>query len=480
MREVGMRKVVGAGRWQITAQFLGESLLLSFFSILLAVCLVALVLPWLNSTMAMQLSLNLDILPLLLILCLTVGVLAGSYPAFFLSSFPPAAVLRARQTGQTGHGTVRKGLVIVQFAASVSLIICTLIVVQQTEFLKTKDPGYSQDTLVINRRLISNNAQALKTRLQQVQGVRGATITYVSIAERTSYGTDVIGMRADTTDTRIMIPYLLTDADFLDVYQIPLVEGRGFFSTEVLASQDPPMEAANHIILNETAANQLGVRAGDLVTYWGKAREVVGVVKDFHFLPVRQAIGPYALVPGIFEVQSFLTVGIDSPDIRAALKRIDDVWKEFEPNRPAEFDFMDRDRAAQYAGESRLSRLFAMSSGLAIAIAALGLLGLIAFAAEIRGSEVAVRKVLGASEMSVVGLLAKEFVVLVGLSSVLAYPVSYVVMSQWLQNFAYRIPISPVYFVAGTAASLMITMATIAWQTVKAARANPVDALAYH
>jgi putative ABC transport system permease protein len=185
-------------------------------------------------------------------------------------------------------------------------------------------------------------------------------------------------------------------------------------------------------------------------------------------------------VPGIFEVQSFLTVGIDSPDIRAALKRIDDVWKEFEPNRPAEFDFMDRDRAAQYAGESRLSRLFAMSSGLAIAIAALGLLGLIAFAVEIRGSEVAVRKVLGASEMSVVGLLAKEFVVLVGLSSVLAYPVSYVVMSQWLQNFAYRIPISPVYFVAGTAASLMITMATIAWQTVKAARANPVDALAYH
>ena len=202
MREVGMRKVAGARRRQIAMQFLGESLLLTLFSTLIAITFVALVLPTLNAAQGMQLVLSLEIVPHLLILSLSVGVAAGSYPSFYLSSFQPAAILRPRQTSQSGRGAFRRGLVIVQFAVSVSLIVSTLIVTRQTEYMKTMDPGYHQESLVITRKMVNRNVHAVKSQLQQVPGVRGVTLTHVSIVERTSYGRDVIEMRSETGEKR--------------------------------------------------------------------------------------------------------------------------------------------------------------------------------------------------------------------------------------------------------------------------------------
>jgi putative ABC transport system permease protein len=480
MREVGMRKVSGARRSQIAFQFLGESLLLTGVSTLLALGLVILVLPTLNATQDTQLALSAGILPALLILGLAVGTAAGSYPAFLLSSFPPAAILRRRQTGQGGNGAFRKGLVVIQFTVSVSLIVSTLVVTRQTDYMKSRDPGYSQESLVITRKVISRNAQAMKSRLQQVPGVRGVTITHVNIAERQSYGADLIEIRAESGATNVVVSYLLTDVDFLDVYQIPLLEGRGFRSGEVISSEDSLPRQVNHLMLNKEAARQLGVRAGERVTYWGKSLEVVGVVDDFHFLSLREPIGAFALLPGIYVLQAYLTCDLDTPDTKETLEQIDAVWRTLEPSRPDEFDFMDRDRALQYAREQRLSRLFTLSSGLALGIAALGLLGLVAYAVETRASEVAVRKVLGASEVTVMGLLGRELLVLVALSSVLASPLSYLAMTEWLQNFAYRASVRPLDFILAAGTCLGVTLLTIAWQTVKAARANPVDALAHH
>ena len=271
----------------------------------------------------------------------------------------------------------------------------------------------------------------------------------------------------------------MADSDFPETYQIPLVEGRGFRPNEVVSSPLALIHRVNHLMLNQKAARLLGVSAGDRITYWGKTVEVVGIVRDFHFLPLHDAIGPYAILPGVFEVQAYITCRLDTPDPKGTLERMDAVWREFEPSRPDEFDFMDRDRALQYEGEQRLSRLFTLSSGLALAIAALGLLGLVAYAVETRAGEVAVRKVLGASEIGVVRLLSRELLILVALSSFVAYPLSYLAMSQWLQNFAYRTPIRPTDFVIATAVCLLVTILTIGWQTLKAARSNPVDALAY-
>jgi putative ABC transport system permease protein len=478
MREVGMRKVAGARRGQLIGQFLGESLALALLSFFLAVGIVALALPSINGAMATHLSLTLSVFPILLIMCLTAGLLAGSYPAFFISSFPTASVLRAGRSGQTSHGTVRKALVAIQFAVSVGLMVCTLIIVRQTEHMRTQNPGYHHEALIVNEQLFNRNAHAMKARFQQIPGVMGASLTSASISTRTSYGADVIPLRSDAVNEEVTVAYLQTDEDFPDVYGIPLKEGRPFLPTEILTAQDPAFEDSHHTILNETAAKRLQVHAGDLVTYWGGSLEVVGIVQDFHFLPLREAIGPYMLFPAIYEQQVFLTLRVTGSNITDTLERAREAWRTFEPNRPFDFQFMDETRATQYESEMQLSRLFAASASLGVGIAALGLLGLIAYSVETRAREIAVRKVLGATAASVAGLLSRELLILVAFSSVLAYPLAYYAMDQWLSHFAYRIAIHPAYFFAATAGALIITGTMIGWQTIRAARANPTEALA--
>jgi len=275
---------------------------------------------------------------------------------------------------------------------------------------------------------------------------------------------------------------LSADADFLDLYEIPLLSGRRLVPEEVVVSQFSPLWEVRKLLINETAADRLGVGVGDVLefSYGPTSHEVVGVFRDFHFRTLHTAISPLFIAPGVFERQAYLSLRVDMVLLDDILAAIRSIWKEYEPNRPFEYTFMDESLASRYEDGRRLSRAFTLSSALAIAIAAVGLLGLIAYAAEARTREVAIRKVLGASEPGIMWLLTKELLIVVLASSLLAHPIAYMATSEWLQSFAYRIPVTPVYFAVGTLASLAIALATTSIQAMRAARANPAEVLAHH
>lgn len=483
MREVGMRKVVGAQRVQLIFQFLSESILLSILSLILALGLTELTLPMLSGFMQTHLSLNINIVPGLMMLAIGVGILAGSYPAFFLSSFHPISVLKGMPNTKGGHTSVRKGLVVVQFAISVVLIIGTLIVSQQIEYMRTKNPGFKKDALITTSK-ITKNAVAMKNQFQQLSGVQNATITHRPIFGDLFDG-DSQNLKSVGMNTPINAYLLLTDPEFLVTHEIPLFSGHQFnlqdFSTAF--STGEAIEGTRNILLNETAAQELGIQVGDIVKASDMPNDltfnVIGIFKDFHHISLHHSITPLMLLPVINELQSYITMRVDMQDLPNVLTRLEETWKTFEPDRSFEFRFMDEARDQAYLREMKLSRIYALSSGLAIVIACIGLLGLIAYTAEVRTKEIGIRKVLGATEVNIISLLTKEFLVLVAIASLLAYPIAYYIMGRWLQNFAYRIDLGLTQFLVATGATILITLMTIAYQALKAARANPIDALRY-
>jgi putative ABC transport system permease protein len=479
IREIGMCKAVGARRLQLVGQFLIESVSLSVLSFCLTLGLIALVLPALNGFLVTQLSLEMSALPALLSLSVCVGLLAGLYPAIFLSSFPPTAALEGSRGSKSGHRVVRSGLVVIQFAISVVLVISTLIVIGQTEYLRSADPGFSQESLVVTRRAVSSGAPALGRRLRKVPGVIGVSLTGSSLSQESWSQIQTVGMRKEGSVSEMQLTFLHVDAAFLDVYQIPLLEGRPFNEEYIKSNERNPLWYVNVLIVNQTAADRFGIQVGDRLNYFDRSCEIVGICRNFNYTSLHEPIGPLVLDSGIFELQTYFTIRLTMANAPEVLSRIKSIWKESMPNQPFEMEFVEASRAALYAVEERLGHFFAVASGLAIFIAALGLLGLIAYTIEARTREVAVRKVLGATESSVVQLLTKEFLVLVTLSSLIACPVAYIATSHWLQNFAYRIPITAGFFVSGTIASLAITIVTITWQALKAARANPIQALGH-
>ena len=406
MREVGMRKVVGAKRTQLVYQFLCESVLLSIFSLILSLGLTQLALPMLSGFMQMHLFLNAVAVPVLVVLGVAVGILAGSYPAFFLSSFRPITALKSMRNTKGGHASVRKGLVVVQFAISCMLIIGTLVVFQQMEHMRTANLGFNKDALITTS-VLTRNAVPMKRQFQQLAGVQNATITQLTLFD------DSLGkwdLKPDGMNTPIKIDYLLTDPEFLDTHEIPLLSGRQFtlqdFASTSLTSWHA-IGAARNILLNETAAQHLNVHVGDLVddmsdnmSYNTQPLKVVGIFKDFHHQSLHHTIRPLMMYPIIKKNQSHITVRVDMQNLPEVLARLKKAWKTFEPDRPFEFRFVDDARDQAYHRELRLSQIYAWSSGLAIAIACLGLLGLIAYTAEVRTKEIGIRKVHGATETS--------------------------------------------------------------------------------
>lgn len=476
MREVGMRKAVGAKRIQIIVQFLGESVLIALLALILSLGLTELSLPLLNGYLNLELALSGTLLPMLFVLAIVVGVLAGSYPAFFLSSFPPSAVLKVVHNTKSGQAVIRKGLVVVQFAISMVLMIGTLVIVQQADYMRFTNMGFNKDALITTG-LVTENVESIKSQFLQHTGVKSVTKMSTPIGvERTN---DVIDVRVNGMDTHSRLYYFISDPDFLNTFEIPLLSGRN------IALQDgvihPAEKGIKQVLLNQTAAQTLGVKPGDIFYHVRAAvsYEVVGIFRDFHRASLHHAINPLMVFYVPDWGQNRITVRVDMQNLPGVLTHMEKVWKTFHPGRPFEFSFMDDAIGQLYRAEQKQSQMLAMSSGLAIVITCLGLLGLIAYTAEVRTKEIGVRKVLGATEMSIVSLLAKEFLVLVALASVLAWPVAFYTMNGWLENFAYRIDLSPVYFIASTGVALVITLITIAYQALKAARANPVEALRY-
>ncbi len=479
-KEVGMRKVVGAERRQLIRQFLGESILFCFIAVLLAAVLVELFLPAFNSLIGKSISFhfyhNWEFFIGLVCLALVVGIVSGSYPAFFLSTFRPVTVLKGGFKTETKGSFLRKILVIFQFAASIILVISTAIIYGQIEYIRNKKLGFDREQVVVlpvEDRELRQNHEPLKNELLQNPAILGCTAsTWLPNNIRTNVGDTTWDGMEEGTDLQV---YLLeADHDFIDVFGIELVEGRNF-------SREFPADSQAYI-LNETARRIFGWEKA-LGKRFGIGRKVgagpvIGVVKDFHFLSLHQEMQPLAI--HLTENRmSYLSVKISAENIPRIIGFLKEKWNKFSPNHPFDYFFLDDDFEKMYRSEMRLGKIFASFTALAVFIACLGLFGLASFTSEQRTKEIGVRKVLGASVSNIVILLSKEFSKWVCMASLIAWPVAYFFMSRWLQSFAYRTSMGVWMFLLATMLALFVAMATVSFKAVKAAIANPVDALRY-
>jgi len=494
-KEVGMRKVVGAIRKQLIQQFFGETLMFSAFSMVLALILVYVFLPSLNNLTGQFIRFGnigrTEILFGLIGIVVLVGLLSGSYPALFLSAFQPTSVLKGTfKTGRKGS-FFRKVLVISQFSITIALIVCTFILGRQLQFMRNKSLGFKKDQILVisnNSAEGSQNIQPLKTALMQnprILGVCGS----LQLPSR-------IGMYNNVTwegapeGQKIELIHNSVDYDFIDTYEIELVAGRNFspeFPTDhrnTRRDEDPLNAGA--VIINEEAVRQFGWDdpiGKKVIQVFGESRfyfTVVGMIKDFHFSSLKNAIQPMNLFLSL-DSNQYVSVNLQTQDIPGTISFIEETWNKIYPNLPMDYYFLDSVFDRQYRSEERLRRLFAYFSALAIFIACLGLFGLASFAAEQRTKEIGIRKVLGSSVSGIVGLLSKEFTWLVLTANVIAWPIAYLVSRAWLGSFAYRININSQfgYFMAATVLALLIAWLTVSLQAVRAAHANPIDSLRY-
>ena len=477
-REVGLRKVIGAQRTQLVGQFLGESMLLGLLALAAALVVLEVVLPVFNTFSGKTLTLSyLDNGLLLLALggiMLFIGLAAGAYPAFILSAFQPAVVLKGSLTRGRSGARARQGLVVFQFAVSIVLIICTGVVLDQMQYVQTKDLGFDKEQVAVLPidRAIGQQSETIKTALLQHPNVVAATASM--LVPSTSLWT--YGVRVENSDEGLTMGTYKVDHDFLDTYAMEVIAGRWF-------SNDLQTDADEVMLINEAAAKRLGFATPEAALgtrlVWARRRTltVVGVVKDFHVVSFRKAIEPtlFMLDPEYY----YLSVRLHADDLAATLAHLETTMATFAPQRPFEFFFVDERFDALHRADQQLGLIFGAFSLLATLIACLGLFGLTAFTAEQRTKEVGIRKVLGASAASIVLLLSRDFTRLVVAALVVAAPLAYLAMNRWLDAFTYRVPLSGWIFLLAGGLALLIAFATVSYQATKAARVNPVESLRY-
>jgi putative ABC transport system permease protein len=480
-REIGMRKILGAYRKQVMTQFLGEAVLTSVFALALAFPLAQLTLPTLNDFIGKNLSLSAFLHPQMmgevLLLVIVVGLLAGSYPALVLSSFRPLQVFGSG-VGNSRKSRFRRIMVVGQFGISITLIVCLAVVYQQLNHLRTRNLGFNKEQLVVLpcHQPIRENLQTVKSRLLEDPNITNVSASRLVPSNMllNSWGAQVIdGTQPRRLKFRLAVQEI--DYDFFSTYQIPLVAGR--FLSRKYATDD-----TSGFILNETAVKALGwtpeEAIGKGMIYGGRTGKVVGVVRDFNFETLKNKIVPiiFLINPRGFRRVTVRLAGTDNPGSLALLEK---VWKEYEPDFDVNYGFLDDRYDALYRSEQRLGTLVSVFASLAVFVACLGLFGLASFMAERRTKEIGIRKVLGAKTGGIVFLFSKEFLTLVLISNAIAWPVSYYAMSRWLSDFAYRIGMQWWVFVLAGGLALLIALFTVSFQAVRAALANPADALRY-
>ncbi len=482
-REIGVRKTIGASRSELIRQFLSESILISWIATLMAFGLTALTLPWLNKMSGQSLTPDIllqwrVIVPLLLV-PFVVGIISGIYPAMFLSSFQPVKVLKGIMKVDGGKVSLRKTLVVAQFSISIILIVSTVIVFEQLRYMQNKSLGFNKDhviTLPYNSALIERY-DAFRTEL-----TANALVKEAGRSSRipTARLLDAMGSRINRGDslapTNADIKMVRIDAGFAPTYGVKMVAGRNL-------SRDRGLGDTSSYILNEAAVKILGLQSnedaiGKGFQYGGRKGEIVGVASDFHFESLHQRILPMVFfMPVSQNSYGSISIKVAGNNIKAALAHVEQTWKKFLPEIPYDYTFMDENFDQLYEAESRQGSIFTVFACIAIFIACLGLFGLSAFAITQRIKEIGIRKVLGASVGNIVGLLSKDFLKLVGVAALIAFPLSWWAMHKWLQDFAYRIDIPWwVFLVAGIVAAI-VAFVTISLQAVKAATANPVKNL---
>ncbi|WKN42571.1 ABC transporter permease [Tunicatimonas pelagia] len=474
-KEVGVRKTLGAVRQPLIAQFLTESLLVSLIATLLGLALAELLRRPFNQLANKELSLNLLDNPTLglavLITGLMVGIIAGLYPAFYLTRFQPIQTLRgSMKTGQKGK-SFRNALVVFQFATSIALIVCTAVVYQQLQYMQNKKLGYNQENVVILGNAVESSFDAFVNELSAYPQVRAVTASSQSPHMITN-SQGGLQVRGQAEDQIYQLNRLFVDHNFLPTFDIVLKEGRNF--SEKLASDTAVM------ILNEAAVRQMGIDdpLNAKVRRNNEWYRVVGVTEDFHFQSLKNEIAPLFILLGWGpSAYNNIEVRISGEDTPGTLAFLEETWQKFSPNNPFYYSFLDQNYEALYRTEMRLGKVFGIFTGLAIFVACLGLLALVAFMAEQRTKEIGIRKVMGASVRSIVLLLSTGYTKLIVIALLVAIPVSYLAMRQWLADFAYRTDLNLWIFIGAGFVALLIAWLSVSYQSIKAAVANPVDAL---
>ena len=475
-KEVGLRKTIGALRSQLALQFIGESMLLSFISLGLALLLVYAALPFFN-TLAGK-SIILDLLDLQLagkILAITVlvGLLAGVYPAFYISSFNAIKVLKGGQLLKGKGSLLRNGLVVLQFSVSVILMVSTVVIYNQLRYIHNRDIGFDRENLLYIPMPevgdLKNNADALKSALSQSPGIGDYTI--ISDLPTNMNTSTPLTWRGMENGALVIIQRLNVDENFIKTFGMKMLAGR-FYSGDFSGSD-------SEYVVNETTVKAMqmdpATAVGKMITIRGQEGMIIGVVKDFNFRPVFQPIEP--LVIRRRPSGDFLVIRTAPGTMQKTLATAQACFQRVYGNNPFSYGFVDQDLDHLYTAEMRMGLLFNIFSVLSIVISCLGLFGLAAFATQRRTREIGVRKVLGAGEANIVVLLTKEFLQLVAISLLIAFPIAWYAMNQWLQGFVYKINISGWIFVAAGATALLVAFITVSYQTIRAAMANPVNSL---
>jgi putative ABC transport system permease protein len=479
-KEVGLRKVVGANRRQLVFQFLGEALLLSFLAFLLSLPLAQLLLPAFNglSGKAMTFGLLMDIrfIAVLAGMMLLVGALSGGYPAFVISRFRPAAILRkGAGDGSAVHPSVlRKILVVAQFVVSAVFLVSTLVMQRQMDYIKRKNLGYDKEHLVvlpIYYRDVRPKVELLKAEIAKGPLIIGATLTSY-LPSKPNYHQNAWWEGLPENGQNVYFNWIPVDEDFIKTLGLKLTAGRDF-------SRDIPTDQSGAYILNEAARRMIGWDnpIGKSFKIVGRGT-VIGVIEDFHYQSLHQQIEPLALA--IYRnACTYLLVRIRALEIPQSLRFLKEKWQEIYPAAPFEYSFFDEDFARVYRNETRLTTTFNYVSGLAMLIACLGLFGLASFTTLRRAKEIGIRKVLGASVQGITLLLSKEFIGLVLLANLIAWPIVYFSLNAWLRKFAYRTNMGIWIFAAAGLLSLAIALLAVSYQSIKAALTNPGDSLKY-
>ena len=478
-REVGLRKIVGSRRFKLIQQFLSESVLYSFIALILALIIVESLLPMYRNFVGRPIEIhyfdNFIVIPLLIALGLIVGLISGSYPAFFLSGFKPITVLKGQSGSNRGGVWLRNVLVIIQFSISVFLIIATFIIFRQMSYFQNKDLGFEKEQILVikNPGVLGSDTEAFKDLVSEhssVSSISGSN----TLPGR---GFSNWGFGAEGVEESFTLNACICDYDFLNTLKINLRTGRFF-------SKDFPSDSAA-VVLNHKAVKLLGWEdpVGKKVNNWSDNRgdfTVIGVIDDYHYESLHQEIRPMGLflIGGYYKrPQSCISIRFNTEDVSETLKYAETIWNKFVPNKPFEYSFLSQDYENLYMNERQTRKLFTIFSILAVFIACLGLYGLASFVADQRTREIGIRKVMGAPVPRIVTRLNLNFTIWVLLANLFAWPAAWLFMNQWLQNFAYRIDIPVWAFVVASVIALVIAYAVISIQSIRAALKNPTDSL---
>lgn len=481
-KEVGIKKVAGSTRRMLVAQFLAESFILSFAALILAIFFIKLSLPYFNNLLGADLRLSLFstwyIIPLLLLFTILVGLLSGSYPAFFLSSFNPYEVLKGSQKNSSQNGKLRRALVVFQFAISILLIVGTMIMYRQIKYMLNKDVGFNKEQLIVINRAeaLGKKMNSFKETVKNIPGVINISSS-TAIPGRTNNNNGYL-MEGRKDETFLMTTSWV-DYNFLDTYGMTLVSGRSFnksFTSD-----------ADACIINESAYKDFNVGDIEKARFMepqdsGKIHylQVIGVVKNFNFESLRNPVGPYILKfqnEGLY--WGYITVRLAAQNQAKTISAIEGVWKEYVSNNPLQYYYLDADFEEMYKQEKQNALMAVIFSVLAIFIASLGLFGLTSFTVEQRTKEIGVRKAMGSSVTGIYLVISKEIIILVSISALIAWPVVYYWAGKWLQNFYYKINLGFFTLIAGFLVALGIAILTISYKIVRAARVNPAQSLKY-